>query len=108
MKKFRINIIILVCVSLFIMYLIMKDNFNEIVDNLLNAPSNVCTAVFGDNPSFELFPPLDTNITFASCHTAFKLVTVLGISSYIPQPVALYPCPTSHGAAHIPAYRHCG
>ena len=37
MKKFRVNIIILVCVSLFIMYLIMKDNFNEIVNNLLNA-----------------------------------------------------------------------
>ena len=37
MKKFRINIIILVCVSLFIMYLIMKDNFNEIVDKTIES-----------------------------------------------------------------------
>lgn len=37
MKKYKINIIILICVSLLIMFLIMKDNFNEIIDNLLNA-----------------------------------------------------------------------
>ena len=37
MKKYKINIIILVCVSLLIMFFIMKDNFNEIMDNLLNA-----------------------------------------------------------------------
>ena len=37
MKKYKINIIILICVSLLIMFLIMKDNFNEIMDNLLNA-----------------------------------------------------------------------
>lgn len=37
MKKYKINIIILVFVSLLIMFLIMKDNFNEIMDNLLNA-----------------------------------------------------------------------
>ena len=37
MKKYKINIIILIFVSLLIMFLIMKDNFNEIIDNLLNA-----------------------------------------------------------------------
>lgn len=37
MKKYRINIVILVLVSLLIMFLIMKDNFNEIMDNLINA-----------------------------------------------------------------------
>lgn len=37
MKRFRINIIILICVSLLIMFLIMKDDFNEIAFNLLTA-----------------------------------------------------------------------
>ena len=37
MKKYKINIIILVCVSLLVMFFIMKDNFNEIVDNIINA-----------------------------------------------------------------------
>lgn len=37
MKKYKINIIILIFVSLLIMFLIMKDNFNEILDNLINA-----------------------------------------------------------------------
>ena len=36
MKKFKTNIIILICVSLLIMFLIMKDDFNEIMDNLIN------------------------------------------------------------------------
>ena len=37
MKKYKSNIIILIIVSLLIMFLIMKDNFNEIMNNLLNA-----------------------------------------------------------------------
>lgn len=37
MKKYRYNVIILIIVSLFIMFLIMKDNFYEILDNLLSA-----------------------------------------------------------------------
>ena len=37
MKKYKINIIILICVSLLIMFLIMKDDFNEIMNNLINA-----------------------------------------------------------------------
>lgn len=36
MKKYRINIIVLILISLLIMFFIMKDNFNEIVYNLLN------------------------------------------------------------------------
>ena len=36
MKKYKINIIILISVSLLIMYFIMKDNFDEITSNLLN------------------------------------------------------------------------
>ena len=37
MKKYKRNIIILVLVSLFILYLIMKDNFSEIIGYLLGA-----------------------------------------------------------------------
>lgn len=37
MKKYRKNIIILVLVSLLIMYLIMKDNFNIIISHILDA-----------------------------------------------------------------------
>lgn len=36
MKKYKLNVVILVLVSLLIMYLIMKDNFNEIVNNLIH------------------------------------------------------------------------
>lgn len=36
MKKYKLNITLLVLVSLLIMYLIMKDDFSEIMDNLLN------------------------------------------------------------------------
>lgn len=36
MKKYKINIVILISVSLLIMYFIMKDNFDEITSNLLN------------------------------------------------------------------------
>ena len=36
MKKYKLNVVILVLVSLLIMYFIMKDNFNEIVDNLMH------------------------------------------------------------------------
>lgn len=39
MKKynFKYNILIILAVSLFIMYLLLKDNFNEIISNLLKA-----------------------------------------------------------------------
>ncbi len=37
MKKYRLNILILIFVSILIMYLIMKDNFHQIVNHLLNA-----------------------------------------------------------------------
>ena len=37
MKKYKMNIIILVSISIFIMYLIMKDNFDEISQNILHA-----------------------------------------------------------------------
>ena len=36
MKKYKLNIFILVCVSLLIMFLVMKDDFNDIMTNLLN------------------------------------------------------------------------
>lgn len=36
MKKYKINILILVCVSLLIMFLVMKDDFNDIMYNILN------------------------------------------------------------------------
>ena len=36
-KNYKANIAILILVSLIIMYFIMKDNFNEIVDNLIHA-----------------------------------------------------------------------
>ena len=55
-----------------------------LLDNLPNAVFKSLTAVLGDNPLLLLFPELDTNITIASCHTALKLVTVFGISSYGP------------------------
>ena len=57
--------------------------------NLLYAVFKSLTGVVGDLPSFELFPFLDTKITVAFCHTAFKLVTVFGISSYNPYILAL-------------------
>ena len=37
MKKYKMNIIILVSISIFIMYLIMKDNFDEISQKILHA-----------------------------------------------------------------------
>ena len=37
MKNYKRNILILIVVSLIIMIFIMKDNFNEIVNNLINA-----------------------------------------------------------------------
>ena len=52
------------------------------VFNLLYAVFKSPTGVVGDLPSFELLPSLDTNITVASCHIAFKWVTVFGISLY--------------------------
>ena len=36
MKKYKVNILIILLVSAFIMFIMMKDNFNEIVDNLIN------------------------------------------------------------------------
>ena len=35
-RKYKINIFILILVTIFILYLVMKDNFNEIVNNILN------------------------------------------------------------------------
>ena len=55
-----------------------------LVFNLLYAVLKSLTGVVGDWPSFELLPDLDTKITVASCHTAFRWVTVFGISSYNP------------------------
>ena len=36
MKKYKTNIIILILISVFIMYLIMKDDFNNIIDAIKN------------------------------------------------------------------------
>lgn len=36
MKKYKLNIFILVIVSILVMFLIMKDNFYEIINNLIN------------------------------------------------------------------------
>ena len=36
MKKYKNNIIILILISVFIMYLIMKDDFNNIIDAIKN------------------------------------------------------------------------
>ncbi len=46
MKKYKVNILILVCVSLLIMYFIMKDNFNEIIVNLLTANKSFLLMAF--------------------------------------------------------------
>ena len=35
--KYKLNILILILVTGFVLYLVLKDNFNEVVDNILKA-----------------------------------------------------------------------
>ena len=42
--KYKLNILILILVTCFVLYLVLKDNFNEVVDNILKA--NILFLVF--------------------------------------------------------------
>lgn len=73
MKKYRINIIILIVISIFIMYLIMKDDFYSIIDAIKNVDIKYLFIALIFMTLYVFFQSLSLHLYLKSIKKDYKL-----------------------------------